>query len=149
MLEETSVLDAELPEDVRSALGRFLGVETVDSLGEWASEVRRHVDADSISIEELCLTDKQTNHWGIMDGDRYYFVCFYDAVILAVLSDRPVDIRTESPTGKVIEARAIGSDELTVMPDEAVFSFGIESVNSPSEEGPTLEEGYTWICPYV
>ncbi|AUX07828.1 alkylmercury lyase [Halalkaliarchaeum desulfuricum] len=76
--------------------------------------------------------------------------CFYDAVILAALSDREVDIRTESPDGTVIEARAVGSDQLTVTPGGAVFSFGIdEGVNPPPDGGPTLEQGYAAICPYV
>ena len=149
LIGDVSVLDAELPRDLRLALGRFLGSESIDTLREWTTEVRYHVGG-SISIEELCLTSEQTEHWGTVDSDRYYFACFYDAVILAAVSDRPVDILTVSPGGNVIEARAIGSNELTVTPEEAVFSFGIEkTVNSPSDDGPTLEQGYASICPYV
>lgn len=144
-----SVLDADLPRDLRLALGQFLGLESIDTLGEWTSEVRHHVGG-SISIEELCLTSEQTEHWGTVDGDRYYFACFYDAVILAALSDRPVDIHTVSPAGDIIEARAIGSSELTVAPEESVFSFGIEkSVELSSDDSPSLEQGYASICPYV
>jgi hypothetical protein len=146
---EDSVLDAELPWGLRVALGRFLGSESIETLGEWASEVRQHVGG-SISIEELCLTSEQTEHWGTVDGDRYYFACFYDAMILAALSDQPVDIHTLSPTGDTIEARAIGSSELTVAPEEAVFSFGIEKTVEPSsDDSPTLEQGYASICPYI
>lgn len=146
---DVSVLDAELPRDLQSALGRFLGSESVDTLREWTTELRHHVGG-SISVEELCLTSEQTDHWGTVDSDRYFFACFYDAVILAAISDRPVDIHTVSPGGNVIEARAIGDDELTVTPEEAVFSFGIEkTVDSPSDDGPTLEHGYASICPYV
>jgi hypothetical protein len=37
-----------------------------------------------------------------------------------------------------------------VTPEGAVFSFGIETtVASPSGDGPTLEQGYSSICPYV
>lgn len=145
-----SPLDAQLPPDIRSALGRFLGVESVDTLGAWARAVRHRVDGEAIGIDELCITDERTPHWGIIDGERYYFACFYDAVILAAIRDRPVDVRTESPEGTPIEARAVGSDELAVTPEEAVFSFGIDDRIEPSpEEGPTLEEGYAAICPYV
>lgn len=143
------VLDTELPREVRVALGRFLDTESVDTLGEWATEVRHQVGG-SISIEELCLTDEQSEHWGVLDGDRYYFICFYDAVILAALSDRPVDIHTVSPGGDRIEARAIGSRELTVTPEESVFSFGIKrTVKQPSGDAPPIEAGYASICPYV
>jgi hypothetical protein len=131
------------------ALGQFLGLESIETLSEWTTEVRNHVGG-SISFEELCLTSEQTEHWGTVDGDRHYFACFYDAVILAALWDQPVDIHTASPTGDIIEARAIGSSELTVSPEGAVFSFGIEKPVEPtSDDSPTLEQGYASICPYV
>lgn len=149
-ITDASALDAELPRELGSALGRFLGTGSVETLREWALEVRTRTGGGSITIDELCLTDGETDHWGRVDGERYGFACFYDAVILAALSDRPVDIRTRSPVGTVIEARAVGTDELTVRPEEAVFSFGIdETVEPPSEDGPTLERGYAAICPYV
>ena len=147
---DDSVLTAELPEKLGSALGRFLGIESVDTLGGWVAAVRYHIDGDSITIDELCATDEETDHWGIVEGEKYYFSCFYDAVILAALVENPVDIRTKSPNGTVIEARAVGTDELTVDPEEAVFSFGIdEDVPPPSADGPRLESGYAAICPYV
>lgn len=151
LIADDSPLDAELPRELRSALGRFLGVDSVDTLGEWAGEVRHHVGGGSIGLEELCLSGDETEHRGRVDGKRYYFECFYDAVILAALSDRPVDIRTRSPDGTVIEARAVGTDELTVRPSETVFSFGIdETVGTVADdEGPSLERGYAAICPYV
>ncbi|WP_101297967.1 organomercurial lyase [Halegenticoccus soli] len=148
-IREESVLDTELPRGMRVALGRFLGSDSIETLGEWACEVRQHVGG-SISVEELCLSSEQTEHWGIVDGDQYYFACFYDAVILAALSDQPVDIHTVSPAGDTIEAHAIGSSELTVAPEEAIFSFGIEKTVEPSsDDSPTLEQGYASICPYV
>lgn len=147
---ETTSLDSELPPDLQSPLRQFLGSGSVETLGDWAAEVRRRTGGGSISIEELCLTSEQTDHWGTVDGDRYYFRCFYDAIILAALADCPVDIRTESPSGSVIEAHAVGADDLTVTPEDAVFSFGIEnSVEPPTNDGPTLEQGYALICPYV
>ena len=143
-------LDTELPRELRVALGRFLGSAPVYTLGEWAIEVRRRVDGGSVGIEELCVTDERTDHRGTVDGRRYHFACFYDAVLLAALEGQPIDIRTKSPGGTVIEARAAGSRDLTVTPKEAVFSFGIdESVAPPSDDGPTLERGYAAICPYV
>lgn len=143
-------LDTELPRELRLALGRFLGADSVDTLGEWATEVRQQISGGSISIDELCLTDGATEHWGSVEGERYHFACFYDAVILAALSDRPADVRTKSPDGTVIQARVVGSTGLTVTPEETVFSFGIgEAVEPPSDDGPTLERGYAALCPYV
>lgn len=145
-----SVLTTELPEELRLALGRFIGTESIDTLGGWVAAVRYYIDGDSVTIDELCVTDNETEHWGSVDGERYYFACFYDAVLLAALIDGPVDIRTKSPDGTVIEARAVGSDELTVTPTDAVFSFGIDStVEPPNDDGLSLERGYAAICPYV
>ena len=145
-----SVLTTELPDELGSTLGRLLGTGPVDTLGGWVAAVRYHTDGSSITTEELCLSDDETEHWGIVDGEKHHFACFYDAVILAALVDSPVAIRTKSPDGTVIEARAVGTDELTVTPDDAVFSFGIDKdVSPPSEGGPDLEDGYAAICPYV
>jgi len=105
-----AALDAELPPALQSALGRFLGTGPVETVGEWAAEIRRRVDGDAVGVADLCLTDEETEHWGTVGGERHHFACFYDAVILAALSDRPVEIRTESPDGTVIEARAVGGE---------------------------------------
>ena len=55
-----------------------------------------------------------------------------------------------SPGGTVVEAQAVGSDELSVTPEEAVFSLGI-GTDAYGESGgnPTLQDGYAAICPYV
>jgi len=144
-----SALDARLPDDLRTALGRFLGGEPVDTLGEWVAAVRRETDGP-ITAEDLCHASEETPHWGVADGERYHFLCFYDAVALAAIDDRPVDIRTESPDGEVVEARAIGTDELTVTPDEAVFSFGVDAdAVADSDDGPALRDAYEAVCPYV
>lgn len=145
-----SVLTSELPEEVSSALGRFLGTESVTTLGGWVAAVRHHTDGHTITVEDLCVRASETAHWGEVDGEQYYFSCFYDAVILAAMRDEPVDIQTKSPNGAVIRAQAVGTDELSVTPEKAVFSFGIDSeVPRPAAAVPRLEDGYAAICPYV
>lgn len=148
LLTESPVLESTLPHDLQSALGRFVGGEPITTLGEWASEVRQRTGGDAIALEDLCHVDEPTGHWGDLEGERYHFACFYDAVILAALSENAVDVRTESPDGHAIEARAT-EDELTVTPPEAVFSFGIDDGVEPATDGSVLEDGYAAICPYV
>lgn len=144
------VLEAQLPDDLQSALGRFIGGKSIETLGEWVTEVRRLTGGGSIAVAELCHAGSETDHWGEVDDERYHFQCFYDAVILAASVDRSVDIRTVSPDGTAIEARAVGSDDLSVTPAAAVFSFGIdETAGEQSTGAPTLEEGYAAICPYI
>lgn len=149
-LEGSNVLDARLPAGLQSALGRFVGKESVDTLGEWTMDIRRLTGGGSIDVEELCHASAETDHWGEVGDERYYFQCFYDAVILAAFENRSVDIHTVSPSGTVVEARAVGSDKLSVSPEESVFSLGIDENGGEQSGGnPTLEDGYAAICPYV
>ncbi|MFC4551327.1 MULTISPECIES: organomercurial lyase [Halorussus] len=147
---DDSVLTAELPADVRSSLARLIGVDTVETLGDWIIEVRRRTVGRAIQIDDLCHADEKTDHRGELDGETYYFRCFYDAVALSALTETPVDIRTESPDGTVIKARANGTTDLTVTPETAVFSFGIEDlVDSPVDGTLSHEDIYAAVCPYV
>jgi len=149
-LDGDAVLETQLPADLRSALGSFVGGESVDTLGAFVGEVRRLTDGGAIAVADLCHTDDETDHWGTVGGERYYFRCFYDAVILAALEDRTVDVHTVSPGGTVVEVHAVGSDELSVTPEGAVFSFGIAAAaGEHSGDAPTLQDGYAAICPYV
>lgn len=145
---ETSVLDADLPEALRSTFSRFLG-QRVETVGDWVDALQRIVDG-SVAVEDLCLSKSETDHVGITDDETYYFACFYDAIILAAMTEEPVEIHTESPDGTAIELHASDDGELTATPETAVFSFGIdETVDPPVGETPTLERGYAAICPYV
>lgn len=150
MITDSPVLEAPLPDDIQTLLGQLLGEDPIETLGAWVMAVRRRTGGGSITIDELCQTEMETPHWGEYDEETYYFRCFYDAVILAALVDGPVDIRTESPVGTVIEATAVGTNNLHVSPADAVFSFGVdESVHPPTDDGPSSAEVYGAICPYV
>ena len=149
-LTGTPVLEAELPDDVAALLGRLIGDDPVETLGDWVAEVQRHTGGGSIDVEELCHAGGDSPHRGEFDGETYGFRCFYDAVILSALVEEPVYVRTESPAGSVIEAEAAGTDDLQVTPEAAVFSFGVDdSVEPPGEEGPSNGDVYSAVCPYV
>lgn len=150
LLNDDDVLEAPLPDDLQMALGAFLGEDAVETLGDWAAVVRRRTGGGSISIDDLCHSDVETPHWGEIAEETYYFKCFYDAVLLASLAKIPVDIRTESPRGTVIEAHANGRGELRVSPSSAVFSFGIDTAAADESDGdPTLGDMYSANCPFV
>lgn len=143
------VLEAPLPNDIQTTLGRLSGVQSVGTLGEWTAEIRRLTDGGAIGIDELCHSESKTPHWGEMDGERYYFLCFYDAVLLSALAEQPVDILTESPTGAVIQAHATETAALTVTPPEAVVSFGVERDAEPPDDALSPADLYAAVCPYV
>lgn len=147
---DSGLLNSPLPADLQTALGTVLGIDEVATVGAWVDAIRHHTGGGSITVEDLCRTETETEHWGVMDGERYYFRCFYDAVLLAALADRLVDVRTVSPEGTTIEARALGSEDLDVDPPTAVFSFGVvEGVDPSADEGPTHEQVYEAVCPAV
>ncbi|ELZ22913.1 alkylmercury lyase [Haloterrigena salina JCM 13891] len=142
-------LETPLPSDVQAGLGRLLGGGSIETLAEWVAAVRRRTGG-SIAVDDLCHADEETAHWGEIDGERYYFRCFYDAVLLSALAERPVAIRTESPAGTAIEARAAGIADLTVVPETAAVSFGVdETVSPPSDGEPSHADVYAAVCPFV
>jgi hypothetical protein len=147
---DTGVLDAPLSPDVRRALARFLDGSTVRTLRDWVGAVRDRTGGAAIDMEDLCHEQAETPHWGELDGDRYHFTCFFDAVVLAALAEAPVDVRTESPDGTVIEATVAGDGDLTVDPPGTLMSFGALTVPSVIPDGePTREDVYAAICPVV
>ena len=146
---DPSVMETPLPDDVRTAMERFFGDASITTLEDWVAELRRRTGGGSIGTEDLCHADGETDHWGELDGTRYDFQCFYDAVALAELTAAPVDIHTTSPDGTDIEARATGDGDLLTTPSTAVVSFGVATDESFGDGEPTLEDAYAAICPSV
>jgi hypothetical protein len=147
-LDVEEPLEADLPADLGAPLGRLIGEPPVETIAEWLAAVRRLTDGGAIGIEHLCHADGETPHRGRMDGETYHFQCFYDAVALSALADQPVEVRTESPDGTVIEARASG-ETLDVTPEASVFSFGVDPDVAAPDGEPTVGDIYAAVCPYV
>ncbi|PCR92023.1 organomercurial lyase [Natrinema ejinorense] len=145
---DSPVMETPFPEDVRTAMEQFLGAGSIATLEDWVGELRRQTGGP-IDVDDLCHADGETAHWGELEGVRYDFRCFYDAVALAELASQPVEIHTTSPGGTEITARATGDGDVTATPSTAVVSFGIVTDRSKSDGKPTLEDAYTSICPAV
>lgn len=147
---DSSVLDDPLPTDVQAGLGRLFDRESIDTFRDWVTEVRQRTGGGSIDVEDLCHSGEQTDHRGVMGGETYHFLCFYDAVLLSALATEPVDVRTTSPNGAVIEILAMGSGDLTPDPEGTVMSFGVDETVSPPDDGqPKLGDIYAAVCPFV
>lgn len=148
--DDTGILDVELPDDVQDALERFLHGASVRTLGDWVGEVRAGTGGGPIAIDDLCHERADTGHWGERDGERYHFTCFFDAVVLAALTDDQVEIVSESPDGTQIEATVTGDGELTVEPRGTLVSFGVVTTEASIPDGePTREDVYASVCPVV
>jgi hypothetical protein len=148
--EAGGVLDVELHGELQDALGQLLNGSPVTTLDDWVAEVRERTGGGPITIEDLCHESEETGHWGEVDSERYQFTCFFDAVVLATLTDDPVDIRTESPTGTEIEASITGTGDFAVDPPETLVSFGVVTTPEAIPDGePTREDIYASVCPVV
>jgi len=148
--EGTGVLDVELPGELQAALGLFLDGSPVATLGDWVDEVRERTGGGAIAVEDLCHEQGDTAHWGELDGERYDFTCFFDAVVLAALADEHVEVRTESPGGTAIEVTVTGDGSLTVDHPETLASFGVVTAPAAVPDGePTSEDVYAAVCPVV
>jgi len=145
---DESTVNATLPEELQTTLEQFVDASSISTISDWATIVREETEGDALRVEQICHTDEPSGHKGVMDGETYHFHCFYDAVILAALAEKPVDIVTKSPAGETIAASATNGD-LSVDNPEAVFSFGIapEAANQTGEL--ELEDAYSLMCPYV
>lgn len=143
-------LDEPLPEDVQTALGRLFGGEVIETMGEWAAEIRDATGGDAIRVEDLCHASEPTGHYGETVDETYHFQCFYDAVVLAALVDEPVDVHTESPRGETVEASVDQDGSVTTTPPDAVVSFGVsEHVEPPADGQVSHADVYAAVCPYV
>jgi len=147
ILSGEAPLAAPLPDDLGRALGDLVGESRVDTVAEWVDLLRDNLGGGAVEVADLCHVAGETPHWGELDGDRHHFACFYDAVVLAALADRPVDVHTESPDGTVVEARAVGSDSLRADPPTAVFSLGCAADAGDGE--PSHADVYEAVCPHV
>ncbi|PSP78495.1 alkylmercury lyase [Halobacteriales archaeon QS_1_68_20] len=148
-LGSAPVIDEPLPGDVQATIEEFMGMESAETLRDWIDEYRRITGGASVDFEDLCHAEEETAHWGEMDGETYYFACFYDALLMAEMRGSATEIHTESPEGTVIEAEATGEGDLAVTPEETVVSFGISTEVGPSPDGPKIAEVYGAVCPYV
>lgn len=162
------VMNAPLPSDVKRHMSQFFGreIETLDAL---AGEIREVTGSDggsddgcgggddassgSLAIDDLCRVAAETPHQATTAAETYYFRCFYDGIMLAHLVDEPVEIRTESPAGELIEMRASPNGAIDVTPSDAVMSFSVVTDVEPSTDddaNPTIGEIAEMVmCPYV
>lgn len=145
---DASVMATPLPDDVQTAMEQLVGGGSITTLADWVAALRRQTGG-AIDFDDLCHVDDATDHWGELDGTRYDFRCFYDAVALAQLASQPVEIRTKSPDGTSIEARATGDGDVTATPSTAAVSFGVAPAAVSADDAPTLEDAYAAICPTV
>lgn len=147
---DSVTLDQPLPDHLRLTLERFFNVESIETLDDWGTQIRQQTGGGTITVDQLCHSDDQTDHWGEVDSERYHFKCFYDAIILAAIEDSEVDIHTVSPNRVRIDAKAVGKETVSVKPETTVFSLGIAlDAHDQFTGNSTMQDAYAAICPYV
>lgn len=149
-LDEQPATEAPLPAAFSAAVEDLYGAAPLETLDDWADAIGGGGDVSpSTGVEALCHAHEPTPHRAHHGDETYHFLCFFDAVVLAYLTGDPVDLRTESPGGEVIEAHVSPDEGIEVEPSTAALSFGVaENPDSTvPEAGPAA--AYSAVCPYV
>jgi hypothetical protein len=139
---------ASLPAGTARALGRVLGTGPVGTLAEFV-EATRAATGGGVAVEDLCHVDEETRHVAETDGETYHFRCFYDGVVLAHVLREPVEVRTVSPGGAPVEVRVSADGEVDATPSGAAMSLGVATDAATDGDGPTADDVYGAVCPYV
>lgn len=140
------VLEVPLPAEVGEALGRLTG-SPVETLGGFVSVIRSEVGG-GLSVEELCHTTDDTPHTARIGDQQYQFLCFFDAVALAQITDESVEFTTESPAGEEIAGHIDATGAITTEPAGVVMSVGVapRGGEQPADLSKAVEAA---VCPYI
>lgn len=147
-LDERPVLDAALPADFTAAATEFYGAGPVETLRDFA-EASRAVAGGSVGVGDLCHVDGESPHRATAGGKTHAFRCFYDGVALARLRSEPVELRTESPSGAVVELDIAADGSVAVTPADAAMSFGIAPDAGSLTDDPSPTAVFEAACPWV
>jgi alkylmercury lyase len=149
-LAERPVTKAPLPQEMARRMDRFFDRESVETLADFITAARNATGGGSISVDDLCHAAAETPHRAIVEGETYHFQCFYDGIALAHLVDKPVEIRTESPTDEPVTMQASPDGDISVTPPDAAMSFGVATVQETLLRESSIREAiYEAICPSV
>ncbi|WP_276261327.1 organomercurial lyase [Haloglomus litoreum] len=147
-LDGDAVLTGPIPADLAATATGFYDAGPVETLGDFA-DVTRAAAGGTVDVTDLCHVDGETPHRATTGSGTYHFQCFYDGIALARLRSEAVDLRTESPSGQAIEMHVASDGTVDVTPSTAVMSFGIAPDAAATEGGPTPEDVYGAVCPWV
>lgn len=149
-LAERPVTKAPLPQEMARRIDRYFTWESVETLADFIAAVRNATGGRSISVDDLCHAAEETPHRAMVEGETYHFQCFYDGIALAHLVDKPVKIRTESPTDELVLMQASPDGDISVTPPDAAMSFGVTTVRETLPRESSIQEAiYETICPSV
>ena len=157
-LAERPVTDATLPPDVANHMGRLVGAESVETLGDFVAAAREATGGGPLAVDDLCHVEGESPHRAAMDGETYDFLCFFDGVALSHIAGETVEIRTEGPNGDPVTVTVRPDGDVEVTPPDAAMSFGVAldaaappddgtSAVRPSDDGPSTVEAN--MCPFV
>lgn len=147
-LGHDSITDATLPPDVSQCMSEFFDtrVETLEDI----FRTIRSMYGPPLDTGVLCESTQETPHVAVLDDEIIHLECFFDGIVLAVLEERPVAVRTESPTGEQLEMTVDPDGGIEQNHESAVLSLGItkDPVSLP-EESSIQEAAGAAICPFV
>jgi len=154
--------DIDLPSDFGERLRTVFGYETRPSTyGEWVQRVVASFETErerSLTTEDLCDTD-DSPHSATRNGERTHYLCAQDPLLVGLLAEEPVTVRSAPPNREEpVRIRFTGDEtaaapggqatvSIDVEPGGALLSFGVApDATAPAELAP--EAMYGIVCPY-
>lgn len=133
--------------DLAERLAGTLGNGTPATFGDWVDGTASLAGGEGDSVDALCTGESTRHHARVGDGE-YDLHCVLDALMLPHLHGEPVEVRSQSPDGGVVELRAT-PEVAEAHPATAVVSFGLAGgVEAPSGDFST-RDAYEQFCPYA
>lgn len=150
---ETAIEDRELPRPVAERFRRAFGMDDAPAtFGVWADATARTLDRAgfTLDVDAMCLTE-ESPHKIHVDGDQYHVRCVLDTLLVPFLFETlTVEVCTRSPVSGTDVEVTVTHEDILVVPDSAVMSFGIAADTPPlSERGGPLAAGPELFCPYI
>lgn len=145
-----SLDEVAIPAAIGDRMARLYGVDDrPESAADWIAITRTELGSQGHepTVADLCTSPDGT-HTFEGGAESQSYVCVLDPLAYPFLVDEPGTVRSETPVREAEVAFEIGTDGVTVTPDEAVVSLGI-SDHVDAVGTVTFETVYRQVCGYI
>lgn len=153
-----------IPDDVGTAMRGAYDLDAPPTtIEEWLDGVRAayRTAGDAVSPDDMCVVD-DARHEVELDGGAPVpgtdaaaaeYICVLDPLAVPFIAGTAGTVRSESPVSDATIEFRVGPDEVSVDPETAVVSLGIDAPESGAEDAPadatlSVEDTYEMLCPY-
>lgn len=150
-----------IPEDVGTAMERAYDLDAPPAtIAEWLDGVLTAYRAagETVTADDMCAVD-DARHEIELDGGATVpgtdaaaaeYICVLDPLAVPFIAGTAGTVRSESPVSDATIEFRVGPEELSVDPETAVVSLGVDADvdDTDSASELTVEDTYELLCPY-